>query len=297
MWRSLVAALCLALAPCAVDFTFEARAAHANSPFSAYQEATYPDDWGSQTEDICYWGVVQKTPHVVRFVYLLLFAMGIAIVVVGIKRVAALVRERLYLDALERDCLPALRDGRVLDGLIAAARDERNRFGQSLARAIRTLGLEPSGQLVPLHVELARADLRRECALHSVEVGRGIALLSSIGATASLLGLLATIVGISDAIQGFKMAEGTGIGALAGGMSEAFVLVAFGLFVSLTAVWVRGHLTSRADDLRVRLKSITTAFEVYCLAREDRGVTPFNVFEATGQESSRRQVGVLGAWR
>jgi biopolymer transport protein ExbB/TolQ len=298
MWRPLVAALCLAFGPCAEGITFEARGAPAAWSATAHQSVrSYPDEWEPQTEDICVWGALQKIPYSVRFIALLLGVMTGAVFVVGLKQWLVLARERTRLDALERECVPGLRDGRILDVLHAAARDAGNRFGQSLARAIRTLGVEPSGRLDPVNVQLARSDIRRERARHSAEARRGLSLLGSIAATATLLGLLSTIVGIMSAMQGMKTSEGTGWGAVAGGLSEAFVSAAAGIFVSLVAIWARKYLASRADALRLRLESITAAFEAYCLAREDRAVKPFNVFDATFQEAPRRSLGVLGAWR
>jgi biopolymer transport protein ExbB/TolQ len=298
MWRSLVAALCLCLLPCMAGVSYGAIDGYVVSPRVELKNSVSSIvASNARTAVTSEWGLVQKTPPFVRFIALLLFAMGASVVVVGLKQLVRLTRERRYLETLERECVPALQGGRVINAMHAASRDSDNAFGQSLARAIRTLCLESEGHLEPMNVELARSGLRRERASHAVEVGRGLTMLASITTTASLLGLLATTIGIINAMQGVSTNEGTGIGAFAGGMSEAFILIAAGLIISLVSVWVRGYLASRADEIRLKLESITTSFEVYCVAREDRAVQPFNVFEATSREPARRSPGVLGVWR
>jgi biopolymer transport protein ExbB/biopolymer transport protein TolQ len=51
------------------------------------------------------------------------------------------------------------------------------------------------------------------------------------------VGLFGTVVGIINAFKGISTEKSTGLGAVAGGISEALVATAIGLGVAIPAVW------------------------------------------------------------
>ncbi|MEZ5393982.1 MAG: MotA/TolQ/ExbB proton channel family protein [Bryobacterales bacterium] len=61
------------------------------------------------------------------------------------------------------------------------------------------------------------------------ESRRGLSGLATIGSTAPFVGLFGTVVGIINAFQGISQEKSTGLGAVAGGISEALVATAIGL--------------------------------------------------------------------
>ncbi|PYU90797.1 MAG: flagellar motor protein MotA, partial [Acidobacteria bacterium] len=67
---------------------------------------------------------------------------------------------------------------------------------------------------------------------HLVEdLKRGLGGLATIGSVAPFVGLFGTTIGIINAFQGMRIKNVVGIEAVAGGIAEALVTTAFGLFV------------------------------------------------------------------
>lgn len=82
---------------------------------------------------------------------------------------------------------------------------------------------------------------------------RGIWVLGTIGASAPFVGLFGTVVGIINAFRGMKNAETAGIGAVAGGISEALFVTALGLLVAVPAVWLFNYFTGKVDGFIVEM--------------------------------------------
>jgi biopolymer transport protein ExbB/biopolymer transport protein TolQ len=104
-------------------------------------------------------------------------------------------------------------------------------------------------------VEATRRALQRAIAIKTAEFKRGLSQLATIGSTAPFVGLFGTVVGIVNAFQGLKQAETAGIAAVAGGISEALVNTAFGLFVAIPAVWMFNYFTNRMESFIVEMEN------------------------------------------
>ncbi len=98
-------------------------------------------------------------------------------------------------------------------------------------------------------------------------VKRGLGGLATIGSTAPFVGLFGTTVGIINAFQGMARAEGMGIQAVAGGISEALVATAFGLFVAVPAVWMYNYFTSKIESFVVEMDNSASELIDYFLKR------------------------------
>jgi len=57
---------------------------------------------------------------------------------------------------------------------------------------------------------------------------------------------------IINAFKGIENSKSTGLGAVAGGISEALVTTAIGLFVAIPAVWMFNYFTNRIEALTWR---------------------------------------------
>ena len=66
------------------------------------------------------------------------------------------------------------------------------------------------------------------------------------------MGLFGTVVGIINAFKGISTEKSTGLGAVAGGISEALVTTAVGLFVAIPAVWMYNYFTRPRGSVRRR---------------------------------------------
>ena len=103
------------------------------------------------------------------------------------------------------------------------------------------------------------------------ELKRGVSGLATIGSTAPFVGLFGTVVGIINAFKGISTEKSTGLGAVAGGISEALVTTAIGLFVAIPAVWMFNYFTGKIEAFDVEMGNSSSELIDYFLKRSQRG--------------------------
>ncbi len=99
------------------------------------------------------------------------------------------------------------------------------------------------------------------------ELDRGISGLATIGSSAPFVGLFGTVVGIINAFKGISTEKSTGLGAVAGGISEALVATAIGLFVAIPAVWMFNYFNERLKAFDVEMSNSSSELIDYFLKR------------------------------
>jgi len=95
--------------------------------------------------------------------------------------------------------------------------------------------------------------------------------LATIGSTAPFVGLFGTVVGIINAFSSISTEKSTGLGAVAGGISEALVTTAIGLFVAIPAVWMFNFFTNKIEAFDVEMGNSSSELIDYFLKRSQRG--------------------------
>ncbi len=75
------------------------------------------------------------------------------------------------------------------------------------------------------------------------------------------------MVGILNAFNGISQEKATGLGAVAGGISEALVTTAIGLFVAIPAVMMFNYLTGRVEAFDVEMDNSSSELIDYFLKR------------------------------
>ena len=118
-------------------------------------------------------------------------------------------------------------------------------------------------------IEASRRALERAEAIVHAELKRGLAGLATIGSTAPFVGLFGTVVGILNAFKGISGAKATGLAAVAGGISEALVTTAIGLFVAIPAVWMFNYFTGRVEAFDVEMENSSSELIDYFLKRRN----------------------------
>ena len=110
-------------------------------------------------------------------------------------------------------------------------------------------------------VEGSKRALERTEAIVHAELKRGLGGLATIGSTAPFVGLLGTVVGIVDAFKDVQVPseKANGLAAIAGGISEALVTTAIGMFVAIPAVMLFNYLTDRVKAFDVEMDSSSTS--------------------------------------
>jgi biopolymer transport protein ExbB/biopolymer transport protein TolQ len=162
----------------------------------------------------------------------------------------------------------ALREGK-LDEAIKIA----DRFSKSHLAKVVVAGLQEfrahqlSSDISGEEIEASRRALERAEAIVHAELKRGISTLATVGSTAPFVGLLGTVLGIIHAFQGISQEKSTGLGAVAGGISEALVTTAIGLFVAIPAVMMFNYFTNRVEAFDVEMGNSSSELIDYFLKR------------------------------
>src|SRR5688572_32540366 len=113
---------------------------------------------------------------------------------------------------------------------------------------VRQAGRDPSGSL-----ELVTSALRDSMSETLVQLKKGQGLLATIGSTAPFIGLFGTVVGIINAFHGIATTGSGGMTAVAGGIGEALVSTALGIFVAIPAVVAFNHFTGKIETFHVEM--------------------------------------------
>ena len=116
-------------------------------------------------------------------------------------------------------------------------------------------------------VDSVRRAIQRAAALTAADLKKGMGVLATIGSTAVFVGLLATTLGVINAFQGIATTGSGGLGAVSGGISEALVGTAVGLFVAIPAVWFYNFLTGKVEYFNVEMDNSSSELVDYFIKK------------------------------
>ncbi|MBI4891619.1 MAG: MotA/TolQ/ExbB proton channel family protein [Acidobacteria bacterium] len=203
-----------------------------------------------------------------KAVVIALFIMSAWSIGVMIDRIivfnAARKQSRLFAPAVAG----ALREGKLDEAIKIADRYKKSHLAKVVVAGLQEfrahqLSTEIPGEIVEAS---SRALVRAEAIVHS-ELERGISGLATIGSTSPFVGLFGTVVGIINAFKGISTEKSTGLGAVAGGISEALVTTAIGLFVAIPAVWMFNYFNGKVKAFDVEMGNSSSELVDYFLKR------------------------------
>lgn len=189
-------------------------------------------------------GAVAKT------VAILLIAMSIVTIYMLIERLLVFARARKKSREVAPKLADLLKSGNLKDAL--ALSNKKDYKGSHLAR-VTAAGVQAfiEGKEAKLsfeeQIETASRGSERAKTLFNQELRRGLSVLATIATSSPFIGLFGTIFGIINAFRGMQLTGSGGIGAVAGGISEALVTTAVGIGVAVLALWVFNTLNSKIE--------------------------------------------------
>ena len=163
----------------------------------------------------------------------------------------------------------ALRKGKLDDAVKLAENFKKSHLAKVVSAGLAEFKSAGQGgsQVTGLTIDASKRALERAQAITHAELNRGLSGLATIGSTAPFVGLFGTVVGIINAFQGISQERSTGLGAVAGGISEALVATAIGLFVALPAVWMFNYFNSKVEGFDVEMENASSELIDYFLKR------------------------------
>ena len=157
-----------------------------------------------------------------------------------------------------------LKEGKIEEAILVAEQNKRSHLAKVVEAGLqeyRSQGV--STELSGEQIEASRRACERAEAIVNAELKRGLSGLATIGATAPFVGLFGTTVGIINAFQGMSSEKTAGLSAVAGGISEALVATAFGLFVAVPAVWAYNSFTNKVEAFQIEMTNSSSELMDY----------------------------------
>ena len=209
---------------------------------------------GQATEDFSLWGMIQKMKWPALVVAVVLAIMSMYSIAVMVERWLTFNAARNQSRQFAPKVAAALRDNRIDEAIAISDRHKKSHLAMVVNAGLQEFQAHQAGADIPgSTLDAARRARQRATALKTAELKRGLSGLATIGSTAPFVGLLGTVIGIIGAFQGMKQSEGTGIGAVAGGISEALIETAFGLLVAIPAVWAFNIFTNKVEAFTIEM--------------------------------------------
>lgn len=147
-----------------------------------------------------------------------------------------------------------LKEGKIEEAISVAEQNKRSHLAKVVEAGLQEYRSQSvSSDLSGEQIASSRRACERAEAIVNAELKRGLSSLATIGATAPFVGLFGTTVGIINAFAGMSSAQTAGLAAVAGGISEALVTTAFGLFVAVPAVWAYNAFTNSVEAFQIEM--------------------------------------------
>ena len=208
---------------------------------------------------------------VAKAVVVILLLQSVWSIGVMIERFLMYRAARKQSEAFVPEVTQALKNDNIQGAIDLAEENQKSHLAKVLVAGLKEFQAHEASDRIPGEkVEASRRALQRATAVGIEEFKRGLGGLATIGSTAPFVGLFGTTVGIINAFAGMSAAEDTGLAAVAGGISEALVATAFGLFVAIPAVWMYNYFTGKIDSFVVEMDNSSSELVDFFLARRGK---------------------------
>jgi biopolymer transport protein ExbB/TolQ len=156
--------------------------------------------------------------------------------------------------------------GGEVQELIEAVRQHPNSHVAQVVSAgiLEYDGVRRSGGDAAASLELVTSSLRDSMSETLVQLRGGLGFLATIGSTAPFIGLFGTVVGIINAFRSIAAAGSGGMAVVSGGIAEALVSTALGIFVAIPAVVAFNSFTGKIEGCHVEMNRASSQL-VNCL--------------------------------
>jgi biopolymer transport protein ExbB len=165
----------------------------------------------------------------------------------------------------------ALREGKLEEAVKVSERYKKSHLAKVVVAGLQEFTAHQMSAEIPGEtIASSQRALERAQAIVHAELNRGLSGLATIGSTAPFVGLFGTVIGIINAFEGISSEKSTGLGAVAGGISEALVATAIGLFVAIPAVWMFNYFNSKVEAFDVEMDNSSSELIDYFLKKTQK---------------------------
>lgn len=206
-----------------------------------------------------------------RAVVIVLFIMSVLSIAVMVERFllyqAAKKQSRIFAPKVAG----ALKQGRLDEAIKVAEVNKKSHLAKVVSAGLGEFQAhQGSSEVSGDEIEASQRALARAQAIEHAELKRGLGSLATIGATAPFVGLFGTVLGIIHAFASMSAEKTTGLTAVAGGISEALVTTAIGLFVAIPAVWAYNYFSGKIEAFDIEMDNSGSELVDYFLKQSGR---------------------------
>ncbi len=209
--------------------------------------------------------------YLVRAVVIILFIMSIW-------SLAVIIDRALYFSAARkqsREFAPrvagALKEGKLDEAVKVADRNKKSHLAEVVTAGLQEFrNYGGGGAITEEQIESSNRALGALRSYRSCQAEEGSRRLGHDRCDAPFVGLFGTVVGILHAFQQIATQKTSGIGAVAGGISEALVTTAFGLLVAIPAVMTFNYFTGKVEAFDVEMDNSSSELIDYFIKQSHR---------------------------
>jgi biopolymer transport protein ExbB len=162
----------------------------------------------------------------------------------------------------------ALRQGNLDEAIRVGERSKKSHLAKVVTSGLLEFRVQgEAAEILEDQIAASKRALERAEAIVYAELERGLSGLATIGSTAPFVGLLGTVIGIMDAFRNIQNEHGSSLAAVSGGISEALITTALGLFVAIPAVMMFNYFTSKVKAFNVEMSNSSSELVDYFLKR------------------------------
>lgn len=218
------------------------------------------------------WNLIEMWKHMgipARGIVVILLVMSAWSVGVMLDRALAFMAARKQSRQFAPAVAGALREGKLEEAIRLAERSKKSHLAKVVNSGLQEFRAHQKSPATQTEkIEASRRALQRAEAIVHAELERGLGSLATVGSTAPFVGLLGTVIGIIDAFATIQEHNTTGMSAVAGGISEALVTTALGLFVAIPAVMMFNYFTGKMKAFAVEMDNSSSELVDYFLKKE-----------------------------
>lgn len=219
--------------------------------------------------DFTLMGIIQQMGILAKLIGLILVIMSVWSLNVSIDRLIAFAVSRRQSAAAIEEAYDRFYEDRIDEAVEATRKYPRGHLARIIGAALASY-LHDWDRGAKPDTEAAERAVEKERGLIVADMKRGLTSLATISATAPFVGLLGTVIGIINAFTGMASTGSGGLGAVSGGIAEALVTTAFGLFVAIPAVWVFNYFNGQVEMVQTDIDTIKAEVIDYLIRRGEK---------------------------
>lgn len=147
----------------------------------------------------------------------------------------------------------ALREGKLDDAINQSKKYSKSHIAKVVSAGLVEFQNQKAGETAFDLVGSVERQLEMAGAMTSAEMKKGLGALATIGSSAPFIGLFGTVMGILNAFHGIAQSGSGGLASVAGGIAEALVTTAFGLFVAIPALMAFNYFTGTLERFQIEM--------------------------------------------